>query len=219
MTDQRNYRFKGAWRGSTRREVLAAWGYSCALCRWPGSDGHGRGLHQAHLVPWPLGPDDKSNLVPLCAPCHRRFDAGRVQGVGGAGAAVARRDGCLDTPGSKEPFALRAGTVPWSRAFAAEFRVFWSPVCRRSVTVRPRSSAIPASRQRLGRVGERRNGRGWFLQHERGHRDGPAPGQPNDAGRAVGRPRSDVSSARSSVAASVPLVSAEGEVAAAPGAH
>jgi len=74
---KRDYRFKGPWRGSLRRRVLAIWGARCAMCGWPGTDGKGNGLHLAHLVPAPIGAADETNLVPLCASCHRRFDARR----------------------------------------------------------------------------------------------------------------------------------------------
>jgi predicted restriction endonuclease len=74
MTD-RSYRFKKAWRTTTRKVVLATTGGRCAFCGDPGTDGHGKGLHQAHLIPHSQGgPDDPGNLVPLCARCHRSFD-------------------------------------------------------------------------------------------------------------------------------------------------
>jgi 5-methylcytosine-specific restriction endonuclease McrA len=82
MTDtqgrRRAYRFKSQWRTTTRTQVLARTGGCCALCGHTGSDGRGKGLQMAHLTPHGQGGrDDASNLVPLCGPCHRRFDAGR----------------------------------------------------------------------------------------------------------------------------------------------
>jgi 5-methylcytosine-specific restriction endonuclease McrA len=72
------YRFKNAWRTTTRKATLAKTGGCCALCGWSGTDGHGKGLHQAHLVADQHGgPATSSNLVPLCPPCHRRYDAGQ----------------------------------------------------------------------------------------------------------------------------------------------
>lgn len=72
------YRFRGAWRGPTRRVVLERQGRRCAFCGWPGTDGKGKGLQLAHLVEHSAGgADTEDNLVGLCPPCHRRFDSKR----------------------------------------------------------------------------------------------------------------------------------------------
>ena len=77
---QRTYRFKNEWRTSTRAAVLAKTGGVCILCGWPGTDGKGGGMQKAHLVDHALGgTDDESNLVPMCGPCHGRYDAGQRQ--------------------------------------------------------------------------------------------------------------------------------------------
>ena len=71
------YRFKGRWRGATRRAVLERQGGRCALCPAAGTDGQGKGLNLAHLVAHDKGGiDHEDNLVALCAPCHRAFDSG-----------------------------------------------------------------------------------------------------------------------------------------------
>jgi 5-methylcytosine-specific restriction endonuclease McrA len=74
---RRGYVNRNQWRTSTRAAVLAKTGGCCALCGSTGSDGRGKGLHLAHLVPHPIGPDDQTNLVPLCAGCHASFDGKR----------------------------------------------------------------------------------------------------------------------------------------------
>lgn len=74
----RSYRFKSQWRGAMRRRVLARWGGHCAFFPWAGTDGKGRGMHMAHIIPAPLGPDDETNVAPMCPGHHRQFDAGRV---------------------------------------------------------------------------------------------------------------------------------------------
>jgi hypothetical protein len=77
VKDERSYRFTSHWRRHVRPLVLRRQGYRCLLCPYAGWDGRGKGLHLAHLIPWPAGPDDETNTVALCATCHRRFDAGR----------------------------------------------------------------------------------------------------------------------------------------------
>lgn len=73
---RRGYRFTSAWRGPLRQRVLKRWGYRCAGCGWPGTDGKGKGLQKAHIVDRADGgPDDESNIIPLCPPCHGRYDA------------------------------------------------------------------------------------------------------------------------------------------------
>jgi hypothetical protein len=66
-------------------------------------------------VPAPLGADDESNLVAMCASCHRRFDARR------AAAAAAGRP---DTPGFEKGnggvFGLSRGAAN-SRLGSANF--------------------------------------------------------------------------------------------------
>ena len=77
-TSRRNYRHKTAWRTTIRQQVLATTGGRCRLCGWPGTDGQGKGLALAHLIPHDAGgPDEPHNLTPLCPTCHTRFDAGR----------------------------------------------------------------------------------------------------------------------------------------------
>jgi 5-methylcytosine-specific restriction endonuclease McrA len=73
---ERLYRMKHKWMTTTRAETLAKTGGVCAMCGNAGTDGKGKGLVQAHLVPHSAGgADDSSNLVPLCHPCHNRMDA------------------------------------------------------------------------------------------------------------------------------------------------
>ena len=73
---ERLYRMKHKWMTTTRAETLAKTGGVCAMCGNAGTDGRGKGLVQAHLVPHSAGgADDSSNLVPLCHPCHNRMDA------------------------------------------------------------------------------------------------------------------------------------------------
>jgi 5-methylcytosine-specific restriction endonuclease McrA len=77
MTIDRSYRFKSEWRRGQRQRILARDG-GCRLCGNTGSDGKGRGLAQAHLEDAGPGvPNDDSNVVLLCPPCHRRFDAAK----------------------------------------------------------------------------------------------------------------------------------------------
>ena len=75
----RSYRKKATWRtgGRVREAVLNASGRRCVLCGHPGTDGNGRGLNLAHLVPAPLGSDDEGNLVAMCAVCHGKYDRSR----------------------------------------------------------------------------------------------------------------------------------------------
>jgi len=69
-----------AWRTHQRAERLAAAGYRCEHCGYPGTDGRGRGLHQAHLVPDRVGgPSDL--VIILCASCHRRYDAAQCRAL------------------------------------------------------------------------------------------------------------------------------------------
>lgn len=68
----RSYRFTGQWRAQ-RQRLLREQGGQCALC--PAVNRPGAPLHQAHLVPYPIGDDTQTVL--LCALCHRRFDAQR----------------------------------------------------------------------------------------------------------------------------------------------
>jgi 5-methylcytosine-specific restriction endonuclease McrA len=73
---QRGYRNKSNWRNTLKKQVLATTGGRCQMCGWPGTDGKGKGLQKAHVVPHRLGgPDDASNLIPLCPTCHGRMDA------------------------------------------------------------------------------------------------------------------------------------------------
>jgi 5-methylcytosine-specific restriction endonuclease McrA len=54
---------------ATRRLVLNRDNYRCTEC------GETRDLQVHHIVPRQLGgPDEPSNLVTLCAACHRRHD-------------------------------------------------------------------------------------------------------------------------------------------------
>ena len=106
MTIDRSYRKAWAWRsrnGATRKAVLDASGRRCVMCGDAGSDGNGRGLHLAHIVPAPLGSNDPSNLQAMCGSCHRKWDAARaaaVQQCLAANAAASSGGGGLDTPGS-----------------------------------------------------------------------------------------------------------------------
>ncbi len=74
----RSYRFRHAWRTSTRARVLATTGGRCLWCGWPGTDGKGKGMALAHRIPHDQGgTDDEANLVPACPPCHASWDLGR----------------------------------------------------------------------------------------------------------------------------------------------
>ena len=71
------YRDRNQWRTTIRKQVLAKTGGVCASCGNPGTDGRGKGLQLAHIIPHDLGgPDTAANLAPLCATCHRQFDRG-----------------------------------------------------------------------------------------------------------------------------------------------
>jgi hypothetical protein len=70
----RSYRFTNEWRTTQRSACLALTGGRCAGCGNAGRDGHGKGLHQAHRVPFPFGSD--RDTLPLCAGCHRTYDTG-----------------------------------------------------------------------------------------------------------------------------------------------
>ena len=83
--------------------MLDASGRRCVMCGDAGSDGNGRGLHLAHIVPAPLGSNDPSDLQAMCGSCHRKWDAARaaaVQQCLAANAAASSGGGGLDTPGS-----------------------------------------------------------------------------------------------------------------------
>lgn len=79
---RRAYRHTADWRGRKRAETLAITGGRCALCGDPGSDGQGKGIHQAHLVPALENSKNESAApaLPLCVRCHRSFDAGQKRG-------------------------------------------------------------------------------------------------------------------------------------------
>jgi hypothetical protein len=57
--------------------MFALHGAACIWpgCGWPGIDGKGKGLHRAHLIPAPYGPNTPENTIPLCPPHHAQFDA------------------------------------------------------------------------------------------------------------------------------------------------
>jgi hypothetical protein len=97
MTQRRPYKARNSWqRGALRRAVFAQHGAACAWCRWPGTDGLGKHLHLAHIVPWPAGPETPENLLPMCPSHHRWLDSGRL---------VAQRDA-----GGRLVLALAADT-------------------------------------------------------------------------------------------------------------
>jgi len=74
----RSYRKTYRWTKTQRQRVLKRFGRRCAACGDPGSDGKGKGLHQAHILDHALGGADvDSNIWLLCASCHRRWDAGK----------------------------------------------------------------------------------------------------------------------------------------------
>lgn len=75
---QRTYRHKNVWRTTTRAAVLAKTGGVCIMCGWPGTDGKGKGMQLAHIVDHEQGGSDEApNLLPMCGPCHGRYDAGK----------------------------------------------------------------------------------------------------------------------------------------------
>jgi len=72
----RSYRKTYRWTKTQRQRVLKRSGRCCVACGNPGTDGKGKGLHQAHIVNHADGgPDDDSNIILLCPGCHRRYDA------------------------------------------------------------------------------------------------------------------------------------------------
>ena len=147
MADRRNYRKTAAWQGGrVRKAVLATTGGRCAICAWPGSDGRGRGMHLAHVVPHPYGADDESNLVPLCASCHRSFDAARAGGMDANEAAKLVRGRRLGLAAADTPGAMFPGrSAPGLLAQPAHTRI--DPICREvgkgSHCIGPGSAALP----------------------------------------------------------------------------
>lgn len=149
MADRRSYRKTAAWQGGrVRKAVLATTGGRCAICAWPGSDGRGRGMHLAHVVPHPYGADDESNLVPLCASCHRSFDAARAAGMDANTAARfvrARRLGLTAVGDDTPTIGKQTGGVPGLLAQPEHTRI--DPICREvgegSHCIGPGSAALP----------------------------------------------------------------------------
>lgn len=134
MSDVRSYRKTAAWQGGrVRKAVLERQGGRCALCGWPGEDGRGKGMHLAHLVPWPFGADDESNLVGLCPSDHRRFDAGAARRL-----RAARAAGAADTPGGTFPSTAGSGPSLGGPRERPE-----NPILVGSLGVGPGSSALP----------------------------------------------------------------------------
>jgi predicted restriction endonuclease len=75
---QRSYRHKSTWMRSQRQAVLKKFGSACALCGYPGDDGKGQGLTQAHNVTPEMGGSNTiDNITLLCRSCHGRIDGSR----------------------------------------------------------------------------------------------------------------------------------------------